>query len=352
MTHTDINSFTKEIEQVLSSHPKIVEAAAFPLTLQKYGTMPFAAVRTHTQVSEKELQTLCREKFGLMSPKRIFFVKEFPRNANGKILKKEIIRTLEPKLKIHQNRIELKNTIIPKIIHQSYHTKDLPDRKIIENIEKLKKTNPAWEYRFYDEEERIDFITDHYGPDILKAYHKINPLYGASRADFFRHLLVYKMGGVWLDIKSTIDQDLDITLRENDTFILSQWQNKMGEPLQGRGLYKELSHIPGGEFEVWHVLSVPNNPFIKAMIERLLNNIYSYTPEKFGVGFWGGMRTTGPIAYTLAIAPLLKAYPHRFVDIERDMKFRWTIYADRYTHRKHSKIHYTKLKEPVILPST
>ena len=123
----------------------------------------------------------------------------------------------------------------------------------------------------------------------------------------------------------------------------------MGEPLQGRGLYKELAHIPGGEFEVWHVISARGNPCIKAAIEKIISNIYNYTPNKFGVGFWGALRTAGPIAYTLAVAPLLKTHKHRFVDIERDMKFRWTIYSDRYEHRKHSEIHYSKLTEPVIL---
>ena len=38
---------------------------------------------------------------------------------------------------------------------------------------------------------------------------------------FFRYLLMYEIGGVYLDIKSTANKKLDDVLEENDAFILS-----------------------------------------------------------------------------------------------------------------------------------
>lgn len=84
------------------------------------------------------------------------------------------------------------------------------------------------------------------------------------------------------------------------------------------------------------------------MIQKVINNIDSYDAVKHGVGGMGVLRTTGPIAYTLAIVPLLKEYPHRFINIQKEFKFGYSC-LEQYEHRKLSKTHYTVLKEPVIL---
>ncbi len=236
---------------------------------------------------------------------------------------------------------------IPRIIHQSYHIKNLSD-SLNNNIAKLKNINPNWEYRLYDDKDQINFISNNYESQILKAYLKINPLYGVARADFFRYLLIYKVGGIWLDIKSTMNKDMDTIIQKNDSFLLSQWSNRMGEPSQGWGLHYDLRHIPGGEFHQWHIISSPRNPLIKAVIEKVFKNIHTYSIEEFGVGSIGVWRTTGPIAYTLAMSPLLKRYPHRFVNIEKDLQFEYSIF-EQFIHRKLSKKHYSQIKEPIVL---
>ena len=236
---------------------------------------------------------------------------------------------------------------IPKIIHQSFATQELP-KEIVENIEKIKKINPTWEYRFYDDNDVLKFIKDNYPKEILDVYMKINPVYGAARADFFRYLLIYKQGGLWLDIKSTIEEPIDLNLREDDFFILSQWQNKMGEKYQGWGLFPELMRIPGGEFQQWNIFSAPNNEIIKTVIENTIRQINTYDIKTRGVGRKGVLLTTGPIIYTLSILPHLKKNLHRFVDIEKDFKIKYTIY-DQLEYRKIYKKHYSLIEEPVIL---
>ena len=47
--------------------------------------------------------------------------------------------------------------LIPRIIHQTYPTKNLPD-SILQNIEFLQRNNPGWEYRFYDDVDIEQFI--------------------------------------------------------------------------------------------------------------------------------------------------------------------------------------------------
>src|SRR6186997_3096289 len=74
---------------------------------------------------------------------------------------------------------------IPKVIHQTYPTKEIPE-VIQKNIRHLGKLNPKWEHRLYDDSDIIKFIRHSYGRKILSYYERINPHYGAARADLFR----------------------------------------------------------------------------------------------------------------------------------------------------------------------
>src|ERR1700692_1394936 len=112
---------------------------------------------------------------------------------------------------------------IPRIIHQIYFSQaPLPD-VLIRNINHIKDMNPNWEHRLYDDAAINHFIASHYPSDYLDLYLKINPKYGAARADFFRYLLMYKCGGVYLDIKASTIKPLDGTIREEDRFLLAGW---------------------------------------------------------------------------------------------------------------------------------
>ncbi|MCA3362157.1 MAG: hypothetical protein INF74_09420, partial [Roseomonas sp.] len=61
--------------------------------------------------------------------------------------------------------------------------------------------NPDWEYRLYEDADCERFIRENYDAETFKLFRSIHPDYGAARADFFRYLLLYRLGGVYLDIK-------------------------------------------------------------------------------------------------------------------------------------------------------
>jgi inositol phosphorylceramide mannosyltransferase catalytic subunit len=238
---------------------------------------------------------------------------------------------------------------IPKIIHQSYARSKLDD-DIQKNISAIKKLNSGWEYRFYDDEDCETFIKNNFEPYIFKAYQRINPVYGAARADFFRYLLIFKTGGVWLDIKSSITKPLDETLKTDDYFILSQWQNRIGEPFQGWGLHPDLWQLSGGEFQQWHIISAPENPHMREVIKRVYRNILNYTYKPTRVGKNGVVTTTGPIAYSIAIGATLEKAPYRLIDVCQELGFLYSFYDDPRAHEEIMAGHYAKMEEPVVLP--
>lgn len=202
---------------------------------------------------------------------------------------------------------------IPKIIHQTYSSANLPEEAEY-NVYSLRQLNPGWDYRYWSEKDRHDFIYQYFGWEILNAYLRINLRYGAARADFFRYLCIYQLGGVYIDIKSGCSKPFDQIIQSDDQYLLSHWLNQPGQQYAGWGMYPELAHIERGEFEQWHVIAAPGHPFLEQVLRQVLRNIFSYSIRENGVGADAVMQICGPIAYTLAIHPILDRHPHRFFE--------------------------------------
>lgn len=240
---------------------------------------------------------------------------------------------------------------IPRIIHQTYSSSDIPD-EFIENIENLKSNNEGWEYRFYNERDRSIYIRENYGEEIFKVYNSINPNYGAARADLFRYLVIYRDGGVYLDIKSSCAINLDELIDDNDEFFLSHWPNNKGEVFEGAGIFPELNYVHYGEFQQWYIISKPNSYFLKVVIDRVINNIENYNPWRHGVSKIGVLRLTGPIPYTQAIFPIISKndIKVKYARNHYDFKLIYSILDCSKSHELIMKNHYSLCSEPIILP--
>lgn len=239
-------------------------------------------------------------------------------------------------------------------IFQTYRSKTGLPHEIEQNIEYLKRSNPEYEYHLFDDEDIKAFILEHYGEVIWGYYQRIAPAYGAARADFFRYLLVYECGGVYIDIKSSLDRPLKEVLRPEDKFILTHWDNLPGGQYEGIGIFPELKFLPRGEYIQWCIASVAGHPFLRAVILQMLRNIDEYTPFKHGAGLWGVLRTTGPVMYTKAIeamrSTLVEGQDYRLLDKPQDVGLRYSIYdtAGVYGHKKALKANYNKAYTPII----
>lgn len=237
---------------------------------------------------------------------------------------------------------------IPKIIHQTYYHKNLPP-EIQQNVDYLKSLNPDWEYRLYDDDDIEAYIHTHY-PKLLSIYKRINPTYGAAKADFFRYLLVYNEGGLYLDIKSSLAMPLSEVLLPTDRYLLSHWQNEPGQIHANLGHQNGVNHV-FGEFQQWYIVAAKGHPFLKAVIENVCNNIEKYNPFIHDTGQWGTLNLTGPIAYTAAISPLLDKHPHRIARDNSKYGFIYSIFESKGVRLGHialSKKHYTLSNESIV----
>lgn len=235
---------------------------------------------------------------------------------------------------------------IPKIIHQTFYDRALP-AEIQKNVDKLKGLNPEWEYRFYDDTDIMNFINSNYPPLVSDYFLRLNKSYGAARADLFRYLLMYKCGGVYLDIKSSSTKPFNGIFQPDDRYLLSFWRNRDGEKFEGWGKHDELSDLENGEYQQWHIACAPGHPFLKAVIENVLFNIDKYNPALHGTGKYGVLRLTGPIAYTLAINRLSSKCKCRVVDSQMDLGFEYSVYQST-SHKGIFKTHYSALTDSVV----
>ena len=236
---------------------------------------------------------------------------------------------------------------ISKIIHQTYPDKKQLSPELIKNIAYLEKNNKGWEYRLYEDKDIFDYVALNFGTKVLSLIENINKKYSVVIADIFRYMVVYKEGGIYLDIKSTAARPLDEIIKPDDAYLISQWRNQLGFKFQGWGLHEELNRIPGGEFQNWFVAAEKNHPFLSDVIKKTLSNIDGYSIEKFGVGKKGVLKVSGPIMYTLTIAAMLKGNEFRIID-SASSGLIYSIYNKNQEHSKNFKHNYMFQTEGIV----
>ncbi|MFZ0930337.1 MAG: glycosyltransferase, partial [Syntrophobacteraceae bacterium] len=96
--------------------------------------------------------------------------------------------------------------MIPKLIHQTAKTHELPSewRRFQQIVREL---HPAWEYRLWTDEDNDAFVKKEYLNflPVFRAFSK-----GIMRADVIRYLIMYRIGGLYLDLDYEMLKPFDL----------------------------------------------------------------------------------------------------------------------------------------------
>jgi len=209
-------------------------------------------------------------------------------------------RTSEPE--------ELFGSVVPLIIYQTWATKDLPP-KMAKCVESMKKANPEFDHYLYDDEDCRAYIKANYDAEVLAAYDKLIP--GAYKADLWRYCVLYKTGGIYLDIKFQCEPGFSLLemTHDNENFVLDRPYPDMSLPLstelalhQSPNYYETL--IRNTDPATWKnqqiglynavMATIPNNPILYDCIQQVVKNVknkyYGYNPlYPTGPGLFGEM---------------------------------------------------------------
>ena len=90
------------------------------------------------------------------------------------------------------------NLTIPANIFQTWHSKKLPIN-MYSAIQSIKINNPRFKYYLYDDNDCREFIKKHFDNEVLNAFDRLIP--GAYKADLWRYCILYKYGGIYMDVK-------------------------------------------------------------------------------------------------------------------------------------------------------
>jgi fatty-acyl-CoA synthase len=87
------NVYPAEVEAVLGAHPDVVEAAVIGVADEKFGQrlMGFVVLSPEADQDTEHLRTHVRDQLASYKvPREIVVLDELPRNASGKVVKKQL----------------------------------------------------------------------------------------------------------------------------------------------------------------------------------------------------------------------------------------------------------------------
>jgi len=163
--------------------------------------------------------------------------------------------------------------MIEKNIFQSWYTRDLHP-VIQQKIDTYIQLNPTYKYHLYLDEDMDKFVNTFFPGIIADSYNKLNII--VAKVDFWRYLILYKYGGIYLDMDSSIELPLDSLIKDGDEAIITA----EGNP----NLYVQ-----------WGLIFKKEHPILKRTIDRIVKNIrINRYPNDIH-------KMTGPTVYTEGI---------------------------------------------------
>lgn len=184
----------------------------------------------------------------------------------------------EPPTENHMLCADLEPSLIPRVIHRTFAT---PTPVYMRAYNLTARYNPCFEQIVYDDADMLDFV-HHFGEHggalgeaVQDAFHRLNPLFGAARADFFRYMLIYVKGGFYLDAKSAA-YDLSTVLRADDELLLARWKYVDWPPVRVHSSINLGDWELKGELNQFWLAAAPRHPYYAEVLWSIVRKIDAY----------------------------------------------------------------------------
>ncbi len=198
--------------------------------------------------------------------------------------------------------------MIPKIIYRSWKTQNFHP-KIDKQIKKMLDLNKDYEQVIYTDEQINDYVLSNYDSEVYRAFNKLTVM--TAKVDFWRYLILYQKGGIYLDIDSTINSKISTFLNEDDDALITAETNP------------EL-------FVQWSLFFREKHPILERVIQNVLMNI---NEKKYPNDI---VNTTGPGVFTKSLQEIHKeAYSEsiNWSEINKNFNEKFNIANSSYNYR-------------------
>jgi mannosyltransferase OCH1-like enzyme len=158
----------------------------------------------------------------------------------------------------------------------------------------------SFNYRFMTTGDRMNYIKDNFPSDIYDCYRKLQ--IGAAQADLWRLLVIYREGGVYMDIDAHAVWPLEfLVARHHELFIATK----------------------KGELSNYFLAACPYDPHVKRVIDTVISNIRENK-------IYGVFDMTGPGAMNVALSMgEVNSIPNRSVCIQGSFSNEYFQYIDK-----------------------
>jgi mannosyltransferase OCH1-like enzyme len=158
---------------------------------------------------------------------------------------------------------------VPLVIYESWKTNNVPE-KMKENIYNVCKMNPEFDYYLYDDKACLKFIKENFDQDVVYAFNSLKA--GAYKSDLWRYCILYKNGGVYMDIKLYTTEPLINIIKENPVIFVKDVSEHF--ILTYLPILKNLSADKPCNNAIYNafMVSPPNNIIFKECIDNIANS--------------------------------------------------------------------------------
>ena len=203
----------------------------------------------------------------------------------------------------------------PKIIHQTWKDKKLPEK--LENWRNMwLKMCPEYKHELYDDDDLIKVIREHF-PQYLKDFNSFH--YNIERVDFWRYAMLYVYGGVYSDLDVFPMKSIDVFLEKNQVVIGR-------EPIEHAREYNGTDFLLCNAF----MISPKGNPFWLHLMEFIIKKYKHGSPvETTGPGIMTKMYNQHPEFFkNVIITEPNSFYPITFNKSNNVQEYQGKIYKN------------------------
>jgi mannosyltransferase OCH1-like enzyme len=167
---------------------------------------------------------------------------------------------------------------IPRIIHQTWKNEEIP-AKWLKYQNKVKELHPGWQYCLWTDDNNNEFVKKEFPRfyAVYKAFPK-----NIMRADIIRYLIMYKIGGLYLDLDYEMLKPFQYTGKELVLPVSRNISFGDNRDLLGNCIF---ASTPGHIFWKNLIEDLQNNP---PQVDNYLEVLHTTGPEFLSRIFYAG----------------------------------------------------------------